>query len=219
MAKNIALILSGCGYLDGAEIRESVLSLLELSRQGANVKIFAPTEDAFHTVDHLKSQPQGEGRNMLTEAARIARGQISPISELKAQNFDALVIPGGFGVAKNFCTFAFDGPAARVLSSVQNVIESFYALKKPIAAICIAPALVALVLKNKNIRLTIGSDEATAQALTQLGANHQNCEVDQIVVDETNKIVSTPAYMYDDAPLAKIANGIAKCIEKVIALA
>lgn len=219
MAKKVAVILSGCGYLDGAEIRESVLTLLELDRAGAEVSIFAPNELAFHTVNHLKAEPEGDARNIMVEAARIARGKISPLGELDQIKFDALVFPGGFGVAKNLCTFAFKGPEGIVTPAVQSVIESFYSAGKPIGAICIAPALIALALKNKGIELTIGNDEGTASALTSLGAVHKNCAPNEIAVDLKNKVVSTPAYMYDDAPLAKIADGIAACIKKVVELA
>lgn len=219
MAKNIAVILSGCGHLDGAEIRESVITLLELSRANAKVQVFAPNENAYHNVNHSTGEVQGETRNMMAEAARIARGDVLPLTELNANDFDALVIPGGFGVAKNLCTFAFKGPEGEVLLSAKNAVESFFNAKKPIGAICIAPALVGLVLKDKNIKLTIGSDKDTVAALAKLGVIHQNCPPDDIVVDIDHKIVSTPAYMYDDAPLSHIATGITKCINRVIELA
>ncbi len=219
MAKKVAVVLSGCGYLDGAEIRESVLTLLELDRNGAQVEIFAPDELAYHTINHKQGEPEGEARNILVESARIARGKVTPLGELDHTKFDALVFPGGFGVAKNLCTFAFKGPEAIVTPAVQSVIEQFYSAAKPIGALCIAPALIALALKDKGIELTIGNDEGTASALKTLGAVHKNCAPNEIAVDMKNKIVSTPAYMYDDAPLAKIADGIAACIKKVVELA
>ncbi len=219
MSKKVAVILSGCGYLDGAEIRESVLTLLELDRAGAQVEIFAPNELAFHTVNHKRAQPEGDARNILDEAARIARGKVAPLGELDQSKFDAVVFPGGFGVAKNLCTFAFKGAEGIVTPAVQSVIEQFYSASKPIGAICIAPALIALALKDKGIELTIGNDPDTASALRTLGAVHKNCAPNEIAVDLKNKVVSTPAYMYDDAGLAKISEGIAACIKKVIELA
>lgn len=217
MSKNIAVILSGCGFLDGAEIRESVLTLLALDTEGANYKIFAPNKDQHHVVNHLKGEEaSGEKRNILEESARIARGQIQELTELRASDFDALVIPGGFGVAKNLCDFAFKGSAGSVDENILMLVKDFHRASKPIGAICIAPALMALSLGDNKPTLTIGSDEATATEIEKLGALHKNCPANECVVDSDKKIVTTPAYMYDDAKLSDIFQGIHKTIKEVL---
>ncbi|ROS01643.1 enhancing lycopene biosynthesis protein 2 [Sinobacterium caligoides] len=217
--KNMAVILAGCGYLDGAEIRESVLTLLALDTAGAKYSIFASNKDQHHVVDHLTGdEVVGESRNVLEESARIARGAVQDIAKLSPDNFDALIIPGGFGVAKNMCSFAFDGSAASVDEQVVGKIQAFNIAKKPIGAVCIAPALVALAIGNKQPTLTIGTDEGTAGELVKLGAKHQECVTSDCVVDVANKVVTTPAYMDDNANLADVYAGISKLISSVIQL-
>jgi len=218
MTKKVAVLLSGCGYLDGAEIRESVLTLLALDEQEAEVEIFAPDQTQHHTINHHNGNEENGPRNILAEAGRIARGKVSPLKDASAADFDALIIPGGFGVAKNLCDFAFKGSEAKALADVKNLIESFYDLKKPIGAICIAPALVALCLGEKKVSLTIGNDKETALEIEKTGAKHLECPVNEARVDESNKIVSTPAYMFDDAPLAEINKGIKDCVSKTLSL-
>jgi enhancing lycopene biosynthesis protein 2 len=220
MSKNIAVILSGCGFLDGAEIRESVLSLMALDEEGANVKIFAPNKTQHHVVDHLKGEEvTGATRNILEESARIARGKIEDLNKLNTSEFDGLVIPGGFGVAKNFCSFAFDGSGASVDEDIFKTVKSFKEANKPIGAICIAPALVALSLKDTGVEVTIGNDASTAGEIEKLGAKHKECAVTDCVVDEANKVVTTPAYMYDDAKVHDVYQGIHKTVKNVIRLA
>lgn len=218
MSKKVAVILSGCGFLDGAEIRESVLTLLNLDIHGAETTIFAPDKDQHHVINHLKSEEASSKRNILEESARIARCQVSSLSELKTDQFDALVMPGGFGVAKNLCTFAFEGSKASVDEEVKACIQSFNKQGKPIGAICIAPALVALCLGEKNVEVTIGNDPETAAEIQKTGAKHIDCEVHNCVVDSHNKVVTTPAYMYDKAKLNSINEGIGKCIKETLAL-
>lgn len=216
MSSKVAVILSGCGYLDGAEIRESVLSLLCLDKLNCEVSIFAPDRNQYHVINHCKGEEASGERNILQEAGRIARGKISPLTELSSSNFDALVIPGGFGVAKNLSTLAFDGPQGKIDSTFQAILEDFYNEGKPIGAICIAPAVICLALGKHGISVTIGNDSSTAEAIEALGAKHISCEVDEIHVDEEHKIISTPAYMYDGAPISGVASGIEKCISKVL---
>lgn len=215
MSHKVAVILAGCGYLDGAEIRESVLSLLALDKLGAEVNIFAPDEDQYHTVNHLDTTEVEGTRNILQEAARIARGQIHALSKLDPNEFSALVIPGGFGVAKNLSTLAFEGPKGKLNSDFARILRSFFDAKKPIGAICIAPAVICLELGKEGIEVTIGNDAGTVEAITALGAKHVNHNVDEIQVDEKHRIVSTPAYMYGDAKISSVAVGIEKCIAKV----
>lgn len=218
--KNVAVILSGCGYLDGAEIRESVLTLLALDSEGSQYKIFAPNKDQYHVVDHLSGdEVAGATRNVLEESARIARGKIDDLANLNESDFDALVIPGGLGVAKNMCSFLFHGSGASVDEQVVARIRDFKTAGKPIGAVCIAPALVALSIGDYNPTLTIGNEDSIAGELEKLGAKHEICATSECVVDENNKVVSTPAYMDDDANLADVFSGISKLVSHVIRLA
>ena len=218
MAK-VGVVLSGCGFLDGAEIHEATLTLLALDRAGAEIVCIAPNSDQMHVVDHGAGAPvEGATRNTLTESARIARGEISDIATVKGSDFDAVIFPGGYGAAKNLSTFAVDGPACSVNAEVDRLIREVFAAKKPLGFICIAPAVGAKVLGEFGVKLTIGNDPGTAQAIEALGAKHVDCAVDDIVIDEDHKVVSTPAYMLGPS-IAHVARGIDKLVEKVLDLA
>ena len=219
MSQKFAVILSGCGFLDGAEIRESVLTLLALDSEGIQYEIFSIDEDQHHVINHLKAEESNQGRNVLEESARIARGEIKKLSELKTNDFNALVFPGGYGVAKNLCEFAFKGSAGSVNQEVKDTITAFNSAEKPIGGICIAPALLALVLGDKNINVTIGNHQETAAEIEKTGATHTNKEVHEICIDEKNKVVTTAAYMYDDAKLDKVYQGIHSCIKELSKMA
>ena len=213
----VAVILSGCGYLDGAEIREAVLSLLYLDQGGADVQCFAPDINQMHVVNHLTGEPAvNTQRNVLEEAARIARGNVKPLSQLDASQFNALVIPGGYGVAKNLSSLATEGADCHVLPECAQAILSFMEQKKPIGAICIAPAVLAAAVKGTySPTLTIGEDEGTAAAITAFGCTHQNCETDAMVYDPETRIASCSAYMREDS-LARVAKGIEQTIHTVL---
>ncbi len=215
---NIALILSGCGYLDGAEIRESVLTLLALDRHGAKVSMFAPDAAQHHVVNHLSGEATSASRNVLEEAARIARGDIAPLETLQEGDYDALVIPGGFGVAKNLSDFAMSGAAMTVDPTFSAIIQAFYQAKKPIGAICIAPVIVAAALKGEGLTLTIGDDAGCAQIITGFGHQHQHCNTDAAIIDEPHRVASCSAYMRDDAGIADVAAGIDRVIDAVITM-
>lgn len=215
----IAVILSGCGYLDGAEIRESVLSLLYLDIAGAEVGIFAPDIMQHHTINHLSGDEQNTRRNILQEAARIARGDVQPLDTLDPDAFDGLVIPGGFGVAKNLSNFAFNAEHLTIDATTRTIIHAFHSASKPIGAICIAPVIVAAALKEKRITLTIGTDEGCAAAIDSFGNQHQACPVDKAVIDTHHKIASCPAYMMDDASVKEVAKGIEQVIHSVVSMA
>lgn len=214
----VAVILSGCGYLDGAEIRESVLALLYLDERGADVTLFAPDTNQRHVINHLTQQETGETRNVLVESARIARSQIHDLKKLNANDFDALIIPGGFGVAKNLSDLASKGQDATVLPDFANAIKAFHTQQKPIGAICIAPAVLSLALKNSGAKLTIGDDESTAAIIGAAGCSHVNAESAEAVWDDKNRIASCSAYMREDR-IAEIAKGIKAVIDHVIDLA
>ncbi len=216
----VGVVLSGCGVFDGSEIHEAVLTLLYLDQAGVNVSCFAPDKPQSHVVNHLTMQPvEGESRNVLIESARIARGEIKPVSELNMDQLDAVIFPGGFGAAKNLCTYAVDGDACDIDPDVARVIKDAHSKGKVIGAICISPVTVARALKDQGVKaeLTIGSDAATAGSLRALGSENKAAAVHEIVVDETNKIVSTPAYMLGPN-IANVAKGIQKLVEKVLAM-
>ncbi len=215
----VGVILSGCGFLDGAEIHEAVCTLLELDRHGATIVCCAPDIDVVQVVDHATKEPTRESRNVLKEAARIARGDIRDVATVQAAELDALVLPGGFGAAKNLCSFADEGAQCRVNPDVEALIGDMLDQKKPVGAICIAPALLARVAGKKGIkaRVTIGNDAGTAGAINAMGCEHVDCAVTECVADETHKVVTTPAYMLGPGPAA-IHAGIASLVEKLLAM-
>ncbi len=223
MAK-VGVVLSGCGFLDGSEIHEATLTLFFLDRAGAEIIKMAPEIDQIHVIDHLSGQPVvGETRKVLTESARIARGEIKKMEEVKAEDLDALIFPGGYGAAKNLCDFALKGIDCKVNPEVERLIKEMHQAKKPLGFLCIAPVIAAKVLSEFKPQLTVGNakDElsrSVAEAIEKMGAKHIICEVDEIAVDEENKIVSTPAYMIGPT-ISKVGLGIEKLVAKVLKLA
>ncbi len=216
MAK-VGVLLSGCGVYDGSEIHETVISLLALDRAGADVVMMAPDMEQA-VVNHLTGEPvEGVSRNVLEESARIARGEISDIAAIKGADLDALFIPGGFGAAKNLCDFAFKGSDCAVHPEVARLIQEIVAAKKPLAAVCIAPALVAKVLGTDHLdpQVTIGTDAETAGAVSSMGATHVSCPVKEFVVDAKNKIITSPAYMLAGS-ISEAAEGIEKTVKELM---
>ncbi|WP_029916697.1 isoprenoid biosynthesis glyoxalase ElbB [Pelobacter seleniigenes] len=216
MAK-VGVILSGCGVYDGSEIHEAVITLLALDRAGAEVVMMAPDVE-LAVVNHLTGEPvEGATRSVLEESARIARGNITDIKKIKAADLDALMIPGGFGAAKNLCDFAFTGPDCEVNPEVARLVKEIVAARKPLAAVCIAPALVARVLGKEQLphQLTIGTDKDVAAALTAMGATHVACPVEELVIDKENKIISSPAYMLAGR-ISEAATGIEKTVAALL---
>jgi enhancing lycopene biosynthesis protein 2 len=217
MAK-IGVVLSGCGVFDGSEIHEAVITLLAIDRAGAEAICMAPNVEQMHVVNHLTGEPaSGEKRNVLVESARIARGKIRDIKDVAASDIDALIFPGGFGAAKNLCDFAVKGPDCTVYPEVAQLVRDVVRAGKPLAAVCIAPALVSKVLGDDKLahKLTIGTDEDTAQALRSMGSEHVMCPVSEFVVDRENKIVSTPAYMLAGS-ISEAAEGIEKTVKALM---
>lgn len=211
--KKVAVILSGSGVFDGAEIHEATLTLLAIAKHRAKYEIFAPNVEQHHVINHITGEEMPEKRNVLIESARIARGDINSLSEFDAKQFDALIFPGGFGAAKNLSNFAFAGTNCQVNEEVQNTIKAMHAEKKPIGALCIAPVLIAKVLGN--VELTIGQDEGTANAVEALGAKHVKTDHGEVVVDKENKIVTTPCYMLD-ANIVQIAEGAENVVKAIL---
>lgn len=217
MKKKIGVVLSGCGVYDGSEIHEAVFTLLAIDKNGAEAVCMAP-DLALDEVNHLTGEATGAKRNVLVESARIARGKIRNIGAVKATDLDAVIFPGGFGAAKNLCNFAVKGADASIHPEVARLLREMAAAKKPIGAICIAPALIAATLgKEYKPKVTIGTDAGTAAAIQQTGSEHVSCPVTEFVVDTTNKIVSTPAYMLAER-ISETAEGIEKTVKAVIGL-
>jgi len=211
----IAVILSGSGFLDGAEIQESVITMLALDRAGATYQCMAPDMEQMHVVNHLKGEvSEGESRNVLVEAARIARTQIIDIAEANPNDYDAVIFPGGYGAAKNLSNFAVKGAASKVQTDVLQFARAFAATGKPMGFVCIAPAMIPHIY-GADAKLTIGSDADTAAAINEMGGVHINCPVDDFVVDEERNLVSTPAYMLD-MRISEVATGIEKLVHKII---
>ncbi|CAM3818027.1 isoprenoid biosynthesis glyoxalase ElbB [Vibrio aquimaris] len=213
----VAVILSGSGVYDGAEIHESVLALHALEKQGASWHCFAPNIEQLHVINHLTGEEMPEKRNVLTEAARIARGNIEDVANLKADDFDALLVPGGFGAAKNLTDFAVNGAECSINTHVKSACRDFAQANKPAGYLCIAPTIIPMIYDN-GVKATIGNDEGTAAAYNALGGQHISCSVDEIVFDEEHKVLSTPAYMLAST-ISEAASGIEKLVEKLVKLA
>jgi enhancing lycopene biosynthesis protein 2 len=212
-----AVVLSGCGVYDGAEIHEAVLTLLAIDRQGGSYQCFAPDKPQMHVVNHLTGQEApGESRNVLVESARIARGNIKPLSQFSPVEFDALVFPGGFGAAKNLCSFATQGPDCSVDPDTEKAVRAMNAAGKPIGALCIAPALMAKIF-GQGIDVTIGSDEGTAKAVEAMGARHTQAGHGGVVVDKAHKMVTSPCYMLDSS-ISQIADGAENTVKTLLTL-
>jgi len=217
--KKIAVILCGSGYRDGSEIRESVAVLWALSKHPVTVQCFAPNEPQHDVVNCLTGSTVDEKRMMLVEAARIARGQVAPLSEMDPKHFDAVVLPGGFGVAKNLCTFAFEGAKGSVHPKLKEILVAMHAARKPMGAVCIAPAVVALAFPGKQFELTVGAKSEASTEIEKLGHRHVPTPVNSCHVDSANKIVTTAAYMYDNAVLHELFQGIDALVTEVVRLA
>lgn len=211
--KKFAVVLSGCGVFDGAEIHEATLTLLAIAKQGASYEIFAPDINQLHVINHYTHQEMLEKRNVLIESARIARGKIKPLSQFRANDFDAVIFPGGFGAAKNLSTVAFDGPNARVNTDVEAAVKAMHKAGKPIGALCIAPAVIARILGN--VEVTIGNDPGTAAAIEKMGGKHIKATHGEVVIDKKNKVFTTPCYMLD-ATIVQIYEGAMNVVNEIM---
>jgi enhancing lycopene biosynthesis protein 2 len=213
----VAVVLAGCGFYDGAEINEAVLTLLCLEQQGATYQCFAPNMQQMHVINHLTGQvAEGESRNVLVEAARIARGRIQDVRDARVDEFDALLVPGGFGAAKNLSNFAVAGAAMVVQPDFLALARAFHQKGKPIGLICIAPVMAAAIC-GEGARCTIGNDADTAAAIAAMGAEHLICPVSEARVDTERKLVTTPAYMLAGG-VFEAYTGISECVQEVLAL-
>jgi enhancing lycopene biosynthesis protein 2 len=211
--KKFAIILSGCGVYDGSEIHETVLTMLAIDQSKASYQIFAPDIDHTHVVNHLTGEEMKETRNVLTESARIARGNALPLSDLKVKDFNALIFPGVFLAAKNLSTYAFEGKTFKVNPQVEKVVREAIENKTLIGALCISPVILARIIEN--VRLTIGNDPATNENLKEMGVETVDTTHGEIVVDEKNKVYSTPCYMLESS-ISQIADGANNLIKKMM---
>jgi enhancing lycopene biosynthesis protein 2 len=210
-----AVVLAGCGVYDGAEIHEAVMTLLAINRNGGTYHIFAPNVMQYHVINHITGDEMKESRNVMVEAARIARGKIKALIDYLPEDFDALVFPGGFGVAKNLCSYAFEGNDMKIDRVVEKAIRDTHAAGKPIGALCISPVLITKVLGN--VVVTIGNDKGTAEHIEAMGAVHKITKNGEIEIDKKNKLVTSPCYMLD-AALTDIETGVNKTIKALISL-
>ena len=215
----VGVVLSGCGVNDGAEIHESVITMLALDRAGVDIVLMAPNIDQLHVINHYTGSEMDESRNVLMESARIARGKIRDMAEVHASDVDALIFPGGFGVVKNLCDYAMAGTDCSVNPDVKRLATDVHKAGKPIGIICIAPAMFAKIMQGAGdtVELTIGTDEQTSSDINSMGSNHISCPVEDIVIDKKNKIVSTPAYMLAQR-ISEAAEGIEKVVKEVLAI-
>ncbi len=215
----VGVVLCGCGRFDGSEIHEAVLTLLHLVRRGAEPVCMAPDAEQWAVCEHFQGRTlPGEHRNQLQEAARIARGEVVALGKVPAEVLDALILPGGSGAARNLCDFFSEGHKGRVRPELEALLRDMHGARKPIGAICIAPAIVALALGRHRPRLTLGSTEGPAVEAAKAGAEMVPCGVEDIVVDEDNRIVSTPAYILAQ-DIAEADAGIGRLVERVLAMA
>ncbi|OCA54602.1 isoprenoid biosynthesis glyoxalase ElbB [Photorhabdus namnaonensis] len=212
--KSVAVVLSGCGVFDGSEIHESVLTMLSLDRLGVKTSFFAPDAPQLHVINHINGEEIGEERNILQESARISRGKIKPLSQANADEFDALIIPGGFGVAKNLCDFAVKTVDCEINKDLLSLVRAMHNQYKPMGFMCIAPVMLPKLL-NKPVKLTVGNDPETVAQVEAMGGVHIVCEVNDVVVDLENKIVTTPAYMLAES-ISQAEVGIDKLVRKVL---
>ena len=212
-----AVVLAGCGVYDGSEVNEAVLTLLALENEGVKYQCFAPDVEQLHVINHLTGEvAEGETRNVLVEAARIARGNVIALSEACVEDYDALLVPGGFGAAKNLSDFAVNGSEMTVQAEFLAFARAMHSAKKPIGLICIAPAMAAAIF-GEGVECTIGNDQQTVAAIEEMGAKHIPCVVQNTSVDVSNKLVTTPAYMLAGS-ISEAQQGISKCVSEVLAL-
>lgn len=213
MMKKFAIILSGSGVYDGAEIHEATLTMLSIFQQGGSYEIFAPDIEQHHVINHITGNEMNEKRNVLIESARIARGNISDLKSYNAADFDALIMPGGFGVAKNLSDFAFNGPDCSVNPDVERAVKSTHIAGKPIGALCIAPVVIAKLVGDAE--LTVGQDEATIEGIEKMGGKHVKTTHGEVIHDTKNNIFTTPCYMLD-ANIGQIYDGASAIVKAIL---
>jgi len=215
MSKRIAVILAGSGVYDGSELHEAVLTLLAIEMQGAQYQCFAPDIDQMHVVNHKTGDVTSESRSVLIESARIARGNVLALSDYNPEDYDALVLPGGFGAAKNLCDFAVKGAECTIHSEVERAVLSTNKAGKAIGAMCIAPVILAKLLPG--VELTLGGENDAAAAASSMGAVVKTTTHGEVIVDAKHRVATTPSYMLDDANLVQIQDCASNLLAAVLA--
>lgn len=220
MSARVGVVLSGCGVFDGSEITEAVSILIALDKRQSKIICMAPNIAQSETINHTTKKPDSQSRRVMEEAARIARGKISDIAGVRAEELDALVFPGGYGAVKNLSTFAADGPNCKVNEHVERLLREMVKAKKPIGLACIAPVLAARVLGNAGLKPTVsvGTDRGTADAIGAMKAEHQDTGETEVCVDERNRLVTTPCYMNNVGPWV-VYQGADRMVEQVLRMA
>lgn len=218
MAKKIAIVLAGCGNKDGSEITEAVSLIIALSQLGAKLTFFAPNRE-FTAKNFLTSNPMPEKRNLMAEAARITRSEISPLEKLVTDDFDALALPGGYGAAIHLCSWANDGAKCTVDSILAERIKEFHTQSKPIGAVCIAPVILAKVLGAKKVSITLGESGDIIKEVEKTGAVHETCPVTDYITDRENKVITTPAYMFENAKPHEVFKGVSGLAKELMEMA
>jgi len=213
--KRFAVILSGCGVYDGAEIHEATLTLLAIAKAGGSYECFAPDKEQTQVINHLTGKQMEEERNILVESARITRGKIRPLYLFEPEKFDAVIFPGGFGVAKNLSTLAFDGSDCTVDPEVELAVIASVEAYIPIGALCVAPALIAKILPGADV--TIGNDPETIKTIEKMGGIHHETDHAEVIIDKKYKLVTSPCYMLD-AHILQIAEGTQNVVDELINL-
>lgn len=223
----IGIIFSGSGVFDGTEIQEGVFTLLAIKKVGAEAVCFAPDIKQHHVINHITGEEMNESRNVLVESARITRGAIQSLDNFDPAQLDALVLPGGFGAAKNLTGWAFSGPDGEINEQVKNAIVSMVKSKKPIAGLCMGPTVIAKALENSDVSatLTVGSTDspspyeidAISQGMEKTGATVVMKTIEEIAVDTENKIVTAPCYMME-ADILQIRNNVQKAVDALVKL-
>lgn len=211
--KKFAVVLSGSGVYDGSEIHEATLTMYAIKKQGADYQVFAPDIPQHHVINHITGEEMPEKRNVLVEAARIARGDIKPLGSFEPEEFDGIILPGGFGAAKNLSTYAFDGADCKVNLELERAVNGMHQAQKPIGALCISPVLIAKILGN--VELTVGDDPGTVDAVSKMGAVHKTTAHGQVIVDKKHKVYTTPCYMLD-ANIAQIGEGAENLVKTIL---
>lgn len=211
--KKFAIILAGSGVYDGAEIHEATLTMLAIMQHGGSYQCFAPDVDQHHVINHLNGEEMKETRNVLVESARIARGDVKDLTEFKPDDFDVLIMPGGFGVAKNLCNFAFKGADCDVNPTVAEAVKQMHKAEKPIGALCISPVIVSKVLGD--VELTLGQDQGTIDNVEKMGSKHKRTTHGEVVIDKKRKVFTTPCYMLD-ANIQQIYEGATNIVKAIL---
>lgn len=215
MSKRVAVILSGCGVHDGSEPHETTLTLLRLDQLGIGYRCFAPDIEQRQSINHLTDEPMPEeARNVLVESARLVRGEVASLETLDPGEYDGLVLPGGFGVARNLSDFAEAGSDMSVLPLLRDKVMPFFESGKPIGLMCIAPVLVPRLL-GQAIPITVGQDAGVAGAISSMGGLHKSCSVEDVVIDREHRVITTPAFMLTDR-ISEAAKGIFKLVDKLV---